>query len=247
MSYTKKTISVSSDEKTFVRTFIEELTATDSRISCDTDIDAQFSDTSKAPQFTVNFGTNSKIVFTRNAALTSGSSTYIVRTFINNNQMSVSISFSSSNNSHTTIAVRTWKFIVAANENSLYIALGNQNSVMPGSAQISVVSISDGEFSAASMAQNASAISSKFYGTDTDNQNNAYEFANRLNYEATDGNIEIIRNKALLDSTKITKIRSFDGLCDCSTVTQYSLLKVGKETFYALNSNTVIVTDRGDV
>lgn len=247
MSYINKSISAGGDEKTFIKTFIEQLTATDSRITCNTDIDAQFSNTSAQPTFTINFGTNSKIVFTRQNPLANITSSYYdTKVYVNSSQTSIQLYFASSSLDYRTSTTRIWKFTVATGDNVVYIALGAYDSAMPSTAKLSVMGIYDNEFSAAAFAKSANPLGSEFYCTDSVNQNIIVKFTDRLNYAVDNGNVEIIKNKVLLDSAKTTKIRDFSGLCDSSTVTVYSFLRIENDSYYAITNHTLIKINSGD-
>ncbi|MDD6488553.1 MAG: hypothetical protein PUG48_01890 [Clostridia bacterium] len=243
MSYVNTIISLSSDEKTFVKTFIEQLTAADSKITCDTDIDEQFSDTKNTPEFTVNFGTNCKIIFTRNGVLSTAAANYKIVVKINDTQYGnvFSIGYSQTALAQTAVAVRVWKFIVAANESSVYIALGSYSNTMPNSASLSFISIAESGFSAATVTTNAAAVSSNFYGTNTGNIGNTYNFANRLLYNADDGKTEIIKNKALLNDTN--KVMEISGLYDCSNMPVYTYVEIDGSKYFTLSANTLMPVD----
>lgn len=246
MSYTKQTVTVTGNEKVFIKTFIEQLKQADSRITCDTDIDAQFSSNAKTPSFTVNFAPNSRMVFTRAYDLNSTSNTYYLKLIINSIETTVNLCFFASEEVWTKVITRTFRFAVAANENVIYIALGGHNITVPTSAQLSVMSISDGEFSATGFSKSANPLGSEFYCTDSINQNIVVKFTDRLNYESDSGIVEIIKNKALLDSSKTTKIRAFSGLYDSSTVTAFSFLRIDNDSYYAISNHALIKINQGD-
>lgn len=243
MSYLNQLVSVNSDEKTFIKTFINQLTAADSRITCDTDIDAQFASTSNTPSFTVNFGTNSKIVFTRSGNLTSSSNYYVAKVYINgNNILSKNLIFVSSACAYTGVTARSWKLFVFANPSTLYIGIGSLGNIWLTSIQLSAMAITDGSFSATACADNYKVILSNFYGTDNDHKNLVYIFHNRMSYLGNDGKIEIIKNKALLlpKENNSSKFLTFDGLYDCSYISPSERYKIDKTDYVALHGFTIM-------
>lgn len=238
MSYVNKTVSVNSDEKTFIKTFVQQLMQADSRITCDTDIDEQFSH-SGYPTFTVNLGTNSRIVFKRSEGIFNvDASYYNVAVIINGTQTNVQLVYSSTATRFGVVTTRTWKFTVVANESAVYIAFGDYNTNIPDSAKFSVMSISDGEFSATAFAAGASSLGSTFYCTDNANKNLAVKFTDRLNYKVDDGSVEIIKNKALLNG----KVKFFDfaGLYDCSNMPQFLQLEIDGVKYLTIGTNTLM-------
>lgn len=82
MSYTEKTISIFGTEIEFLQAFINAITAADSRITCATDIEAQFADPSNTPSFTLSVSDSVNeiytITFTRYGALSSTGYKYMV-------------------------------------------------------------------------------------------------------------------------------------------------------------------------
>lgn len=246
MSYTKCTVSTNSDEKTFIKTFIKKLTESDSRITCDTDIDAEF-DTSKqvgiTPTFTVNVGTNCNIVFTRIRSCQYEVNGYNVKICINNTEKEVYYFYSGTNFSVDSVATRSWKFVTAANESIVYLAFSYFDKDVDG-ATFSVMSIDGGDFSAASFGSmtdgGTDAANSELYCTDSTSQNLVLNFADRLTYDVSGGKVEFIKNKALLDINKGTKVMEFLGLFDCSTVPSYTFLRIDNEIYYALSNHTLM-------
>lgn len=240
MSYVNKTVSVNSDEKTFIKTFVQQLMQADSRITCDTNvIDEQFSH-SGYPTFTVNLGTNSRIVFTRSEGIFNvAASYYNVAVIINGTQTNFRLVYSSTATRFDVVTTRTWKFTVVANESAVYIAFGNYNSPMPKDAWFSVMSVWSGDLSASTCTNSANALSSNFYCTDNANQNLIVKFTDRLNYKVDDGSVEIIKNKALLDSDG-NKIADCNALYDCSNMPQFLQLEIDGAKYLTIGTNTLM-------
>ena len=58
MSYVNKTVSINGTEKDFIKAFANELTLVDSRITCETDIDAEFANEDSSHIITIIFDVN---------------------------------------------------------------------------------------------------------------------------------------------------------------------------------------------
>ncbi len=243
MSYVNKTVAVSGDEKTFIKTFIAQLTAADSRITCDDDIDAQFADTSNTPTFNINFGVNSRIVFQRGSKSAFSNCRYDATVQIGNVSIKYVLYYMLNNLSYDAVTTRTWRFCVVSNNSGIYIAFGNHDNVIPNDARFSVMSISDGDFSASATENGPAAIVGSFIGTNTGNIGMVNKFADRLVYAAESGKVEIVKNKALLDSAKTFKIMEFVGLYDCSTMPQSLQLEIDGVKYLTIGNNTLMPID----
>lgn len=233
MSYINKTVSLNSDEKTFIKAFVKELTSADSRITCDDDIDEAFKDS--YVQFEVNFGENFHVTFGRNDGYA-----YFADVYINGNKNVIDggLQYSESGISRDIVAMRTWKLIVVSNEKSIYVMFGNYNSTMPESPKFSIMGLLDGSFSAATFATDTDILSSDIIGTSTGNEGSTYKFADRLNYGVADGSVEIIKDKALLNDT--SKFIDFAGLYDCTTMPSTLNVTIDDKRYYTLNNHTLM-------
>ena len=58
MSYVNKSVSINGTEKDFIKAFANELTLADSRITCETDIDAEFANEDSSHIITIIFDVN---------------------------------------------------------------------------------------------------------------------------------------------------------------------------------------------
>ena len=58
MSYVNKIISINGTEKDFIKAFANELTSADNRITCETDIDAEFANEDSSHIITIIFDVN---------------------------------------------------------------------------------------------------------------------------------------------------------------------------------------------
>lgn len=243
MGYINKSVSVNSDEKTFIKTFVEQLTSSDSRITCDTDIDEQFAGTENTPVITLNIANSGgcKIQFIRRNNLSISNSIYFCDFYINGIKYAVNgdLEYLSTSIMADIIAVRTLKFTVVSNDKVLYIAFGNYNTSMPNSAKASFMCIADGNLTAAAVNSNANAVSGNFTVTSQLNNGLLYSFATRIGYSIANGKLEIIKNKSLLDSDG-SKILTFDGLYDCSTMPQFVNFNIGTSNYFSIGTHTLM-------
>ena len=58
MSYINKSVSINGTEKDFIKAFANELTSADNRITCETDIDAEFANEDSSHIITIIFNVN---------------------------------------------------------------------------------------------------------------------------------------------------------------------------------------------
>ena len=250
MSYIKKTISINSTEQEFVQTFINEFTATDSRIVCETtDIDAQFEYVATVTA-TIRFNINNccYIDMIRSNTNTAGIMLYTFRFIANDTTYATaSLNFASGNNNISTVATRGLNFTVASNDNAIYITIGGYNKSVPSEANFAVLALNNGEFCAAAGSTTVSTIATgNFYCTDTENSGTCIKLVNRINYEIESGKIEIINNKILTDSTVSTKFSDINGLMDCSTIVPYNILTIDDKKYLAIDAHTLILIESGD-
>lgn len=86
MSYINKSVSINGTEKDFIKAFANELTSADNRITCETDIDAEFANEDSSHIITVIFDVNNcyKIKLIRAVAINRATSQYNIQTVINN-------------------------------------------------------------------------------------------------------------------------------------------------------------------
>uniref|UniRef100_UPI00131A56FA hypothetical protein n=1 Tax=Pseudoruminococcus massiliensis TaxID=2086583 RepID=UPI00131A56FA len=86
MSYVNKIISINGTEKDFIKAFANELTSADNKITCETDIDAEFANEDSSHIITIIFNVNNcyKIKLIRAVAINRATSQYNIQTVINN-------------------------------------------------------------------------------------------------------------------------------------------------------------------
>lgn len=240
MSYKKRAVCTKTDEKTFIKTFISEITAADERITClnsMADIDEQFSHTASIPSFTLSIDGQCQITFTRLVELSFNSNTYNVSmpSYIN----TVNMNFSTGSYNYQAIDVRTFQFAVAANDNILCLYIGSYNN---NPLEISVVCVDDGikAYSGVySINGSVRAINKKFTKSDS----TSVFKADRLNYiydQDNNTNVELIKSKVFLTDNTTLREASLNSIYDISTVPAEIVINIGGKSYFTLDSHTVM-------
>ena len=240
MSYTEKTISIFGTEMQFLQAFINAITAADSRITCDctdSDLAAQFADTSNNPTFTLSVDEIYTITFTRYGALSSNCYKYIV----SSSTYSGNIDFLFSGNSYDYDAkgTRTWKFSVMANSESVYLKLAAHNAIL-SSPNKKWLSIKNNAISACAVgAGTTSIMTSDFVSTG----GQVYQKVDRLpyTYNSSDSTkIELIKSKTFVENSTTNRAFETSKIIDSTTVTADQIISINSTKYYALDSNTLM-------
>lgn len=237
MSYIEKTISMYSEEKPFVQAFINAITATDSRITCATDIEAQFANDLNTPSFTLSVDGIYTVTFTRNASLGSASSYYSITSSAYSN----SSTFSFSNNPYTknTIVTRTWRFSVVTNSNDIYLKLAAYDANL-NSPNRKWLSINNNTISACAVGTGSTNIMS---GDFVSSGGQIYKKVDRLpyTYNAADlTKLEVIKSKVFVENSTTNRAFETSKIIDSTTVTADQIVSINSTKYYALDSNTLM-------
>ena len=237
MSYIEKTISMYSEEKPFVQAFINAITAIDSRITCATDIEAQFADDSNTPSFTLSVDGIYTVTFTRNSSLGSASSYYS----ITSSAYSGGSTFSFSNNPYTknTIVTRTWRFSVVTNNNDIYLKLAAYDANL-NSPDKKWLSINNNAISACAVGTGSTNIMS---GDFVSSGGQIYKKVDRLpyTYNASDlTSVEVIKSKVFVENSTTNRAFETSKIIDSTTVTADQIISIDSTKYYALDSNTLM-------
>ena len=237
MSYIEKTISMYSEEKPFVQAFINAITATDSRITCTTDIEAQFADPSNTPSFTLSVDGIYTITFTRNSSLYGTSSGYP----ITSSAYSSDSSFSFSNNPYAedTKTTRTWRFSVVTNSNDIYLKLAAYDANL-NSPNRKWLSIKNNTISACAVGTGSTNIMS---GGFVSTGGQVYQKVDRLpyTYNSSDSTkIELIKSKTFVENSTTNRAFETSKIIDSTTVTADQIISINSTKYYALDSNTLM-------
>ena len=242
MSYINKTVSINGTEKDFIKAFANELTSADNRITCETDIDAEFANEDSSHIITVIFDVNNcyKIKLIRAVAINRATSQYNIQTVINNvDKSSAGLLFLGATKFVTDIATRTFNFMLISNDNAIAILFGGYNRTLPNTYDYNLMSYHEQDFNVTACNLNSIASKSEFIRTDENHQGETYKITNRLLY-SRDENVEIIESKPLVQNN--IAVHDMKNVYDCSNVTAGSILIIDSNKYFAVDSNTLIKT-----
>ena len=244
MSYVNKIISINGTEKDFIKAFANELTSADNKITCETDIDAEFANEDSSHIITIIFDVNNcyKIKLIRAVAINKSTYQYNIQTVINNvDKSSAGLFFSSAMKFVTDIATRTFNFMLISNDNTVVMLFSGYNGVLPATNNSSLMSYHEQNFNIVAYSNSINTIASKaeFIRTDENHKGEIYKTTNRLLY-SRDENVEIIESKPLLQNS--SAVYDMKNVYDCSNVTAGSILIIDSNKYFAVDSNTLIKT-----
>lgn len=242
MSYVNKTVSINGTEKDFIKAFANELTLADSRITCETDIDAEFANEDSSHIITIIFDVNNcyKIKLIRAVAINRATYQYNIQTVVNNvDKSSASLYFLSTMKTVTDIATRTFNFMLISNDNTVVMLFGDYNKVLPATNNSSLMSYHEQDFNIVAYSNNSTAIASKseFIRTDENHQGETYKITNRLLY-SRDEDVEIIESKPLVQNN--IAVHDMKSVYDCSNVLAGNILSFEDNRYFSIDTNTLI-------
>lgn len=244
MSYINKSVSINGTEKDFIKAFANELTLADNRITCETDIDAEFANEDSSHIVTIIFDVNNcyKIKLIRAVAINKSTYQYNIQTVINNvDKSSVGLFFSSAMKFVTDIATRTFNFMLISNDNTVVMLFSDHNQSLPNAYKYNLMSYHEQNFNIVAYSNSINTIASKseFIRTDENHKGEIYKTTNRLLY-SRDENVEIIESKPLVQNNIV--VHDMKSVYDCSNVTSGSILIIDSNKYFAIDSNTLIKT-----
>ena len=240
MSYINKTVSINGTEKDFIKAFANELTSADSRITCETDIDAEFANEDSSHIITIIFDVSNcyKIKLIRAVAINKSTYQYNIQTVINNvDKSSAGLFFSSAMKFVTDIATRTFNFMLISNDNTVVMLFSDYNKVLPATNNSSLMSYHEQDFNIIACGTNTIASKSEFIRTDENHKGEIYKTTNRLLY-SRDENVEIIESKPLVQNNIV--VHDMKSVYDCSNVLAGNILIIDSNKYFAIDSNTLI-------
>ena len=242
MSYVNKIISINGTEKDFIKAFANELTSADSRITCETDIDAEFANENSSHIITIIFDVNNcyKIKLIRAVAINRATYQYNIQAVINNvDKSSAFLYFSGTSKGVTDIATRTLNFMLISNDNTVVMFFGGYDRVLPATNNSSLMSYHEQNFNivAYSNSVDTTASNSEFIRTDENHKGEIYKKTNRLLY-SRDEDVEIIESKPLMQNN--IAVHDMKNVYDCSNVTANNILLIDSNKYFAIGSNTLI-------
>ena len=244
MSYVNKIISINGTEKDFIKAFANELTSADNRITCETDIDAEFANEDSSHIITIIFNVNNcyKIKLIRAVAINRATSQYNIQTVINNvDKSSAGLLFLGATKFVTDIATRTFNFMLISNDNTVVMLFSDHNQSLPNAYKYNLMSYHEQNFNIVAYSNSINTIASKseFIRTDEKHKGEIYKTTNRLLY-SRDENVEIIESKPLVQNS--SAVYDMKNVYDCSNVTAGSILIIDSNKYFAVDSNTLIKT-----
>ena len=244
MSYINKSVSINGTEKDFIKAFANELTSADSRITCETDIDAEFANEDSSHIITIIFDVNNcyKIKLIRAVAINRATYQYNIQTVVNNvDKSSTGLFFSSAMKFVADIATRTFNFMLISNDNTVVMLFSDHNQSLPNAYKYNLMSYHEQNFNIVAYSNSINTIASKseFIRTDENHKGEIYKTTNRLLY-SRDENVEIIESKPLLQNNIV--VHDMKSVYDCSNVTSGSILIIDSNKYFAIDSNTLIKT-----
>ena len=244
MSYINKSVSINGTEIDFIKAIANELTSADSRITCETDIDAEFANEDSSHIITIIFDVNNcyKVKLIRAVAINRATSQYNIQTVINNvDKSSAGLFFSSAMKFVTDIATRTFNFMLISNDNTVVMLFSDHNQSLPNAYKYNLMSYHEQDFNVIAYSNSINTIASKseFIRTDENHKGEIYKTTNRLLY-SRDENVEIIESKPFLQNS--SAVYDMKNVYDCSNVTAGSILIIDSNKYFAVDSNTLIKT-----
>ena len=242
MSYVNKTVSINGTEKDFIKAFANELTSADNKITCETDIDAEFANEDSSHIITIIFDVNNcyKVKLIRAVAINRATSQYNIQTVVNNvDKSSAGLLFLGATKFVTDIATRTFNFMLISNDNTVVMLFGDYNKVLPTSNNSSLMSYHEQNFNIVAYSNSINTIASKseFIRTDENHQGETYKITNRLSY-SRDEDVEIIESKPLVQNN--IAVHDMKNVYDCSNVLAGNILSFEDNRYFSIDSNTLI-------
>ena len=242
MSYVNKTVSINGTEKDFIKAFANELTSADNRITCETDIDAEFANEDSSHIITIIFDVNNcyKIKLIRAVAINRATSQYNIQTVINNvDKSSTGLLFLGLTKFVADIVTRTFNFMLISNDNTVVMLFSDYNQSLPNAYKYNLMSYHEQNFNIVAYSNSINTIASKseFIRTDKNHQGETYKTTNRLLY-SRDENVEIIESKPLMQNNNA--VYDMKSVYDCSNVLAGSILSFGDNRYFSIDTNTLI-------
>ena len=240
MSYINKSVSINGTEKDFIKAFANELTSADNKITCETDIDAEFANEDSSHIITIIFDVSNcyKIKLIRAVAINRATYQYNIQTVVNNvDKSSANLYFLGTTKPVTDIATRTFNFMLISNDNAIAILFGGYNRTLPNTYDYNVMSYHEQDFNVIAYNLNSIASKAEYIRTDENHQGETYKITNRLLY-SRDEDVEIIESKPLVQNNIV--VHDMKSVYDCSNVLAGNILIIDSNKYFAIDSNTLI-------
>lgn len=242
MSYVNKTVSINGTEKDFIKAFANELTSADNRITCETDIDAEFANEDSSHIITIIFDVSNcyKIKLIRAVAINRATYQYNIQTVVNNvDKSSAGLYFLGTTKPATDIATRTFNFMLISNDSTVVMLFGDYNQSLPNVYKYNLMSYHEQDFNVIAYSNSINTIASKseFIRTDENHKGEIYKITNRLLY-SRDEDVEIIESKPLVQNN--IAVHDMKSVYDCSNVLAGNILSFEDNRYFSIDTNTLI-------
>ena len=243
MSYINKSVSINGTEKDFIKAFANELTSADNRITCETDIDAEFANEDSSHIITIIFNVNNcyKIKLIMGYAINAATNRYGICRIVNGVPYTSADLALSTYSTISAVITRTFNFMLISNDNTVVMLFSDHNQSLPNAYKYNLMSYHEQNFNIVAYSNSINTIASKseFIRTDENHKGEIYKTTNRLLY-SRDENVEIIESKPLLQNS--SAVYDMKNVYDCSNVTAGSILIIDSNKYFAVDSNTLIKT-----
>lgn len=221
----------SQTEKDFLAEIVSYITSLDSRITCDTTADIQFSDPTNTPTFNFDIFGKYKFRLTRRYVLSTSDQYYYLSIVINGVEVNKMQSQIINNN-------RAERFINVIGENYFFLFYGNgaPNSI---TMNWSTGLVSTNTDSFAGGVSSTNILSAIFYDTQT---NLTSYLPTLINFEAPIGELIYSELQPIATGTGTGILIDYiKDLYSCSTVPQFSSLGLDTgKNYYAVDSNIMV-------
>ena len=239
MSYINKSVSINGTEKDFIKAFANELTSADNRITCETDIDAEFANEDSSHYITIIFDVNNcyKIKLIMGYAINAATNRYGICRIVNGVPYTSADLALSTYSTISAVITRTFNFMLISNDNAIAILFGGYNRTLPNTYDYNLISYHEQDFNIIACGTNTIASKSEFIRTDENHKGEIYKTTNRLLY-SRDENVEIIESKPLVQNNIV--VHDMKSVYDCSNVLAGNILIIDSNKYFAIDSNTLI-------
>ena len=241
MSYVNKTVSINGTEKDFIKAFANELTSADGRITCETDIDAEFANEDSSHIITIIFDVNNcyKIKLIMGYAINAATNRYGICRIVNGVPYTSADLALSTYSTISAVITRTFNFMLISNDNTVVMLFGDYNQSLPNVYKYNLMSYHEQDFNVTAYSTNTIASKSEFIRTDENHKGETYKITNRLLY-SRDEDVEIIESKPLMQNNNA--VYDMKNVYDCSNVLAGNILIIDSNKYFAVDSNTLIKT-----
>ena len=239
MSYVNKIISINGTEKDFIKAFANELTSADNRITCETDIDAEFANEDSSHIITIIFNVNNcyKIKLIMGYAINAATNRYGICRIVNGVPYTSADLALSTYSTISAVITRTFNFMLISNDNAIAILFGGYNRTLPNTYDYNVMSYHEQDFNVIAYNLNSIASKAEYIRTDENHQGETYKITNRLLY-SRDEDVEIIESKPLVQNN--IAVHDMKSVYDCSNVLAGNILSFEDNRYFSIDTNTLI-------